>query len=246
MSSFINARKTLSALMFAFVLSLAFVVAAPAHAATNLITNPGFEASSTAAESWNQGNWGTNDAAFVYPVAGHESANAAQVNITTYTDGDAKWYFAPVSVTAGAFYTFSDYYKSNATTSVVIAYYTNANDTEPASNVTVATVPPAADWAPFSIGFSPNSGYAKVTVFHLLSGVGSLSVDDYSLVETAAPADNLFDHGIVSLTFDDGWTSQYDNAFPAMLAANFKATFYLIGTALKNASVPDLFLDSKA
>ena len=39
--------------------------------------------------------------------------------------------------------------------------------------------------------------------------------------------------GIVSLTFDDAWESQYDNALPILEAAGLKATFYFTSVPIE-------------
>ena len=59
-------------------------------------------------------NW-DNTALFTYVNSGYNSGKSGQVQMTAYTDRDAKWYFAPVSVIAGNDYTFSDHYKTDTT-----------------------------------------------------------------------------------------------------------------------------------
>jgi peptidoglycan/xylan/chitin deacetylase (PgdA/CDA1 family) len=41
-------------------------------------------------------------------------------------------------------------------------------------------------------------------------------------------------HGVISLTFDDGWQSQYSNAFPLLQARGMLGTFYVITGYLSN------------
>ena len=41
--------------------------------------------------------------------------------------------------------------------------------------------------------------------------------------------------GLVSLTFDDGWASQYTNALPILQDTNIKATFYIISDAARDS-----------
>ena len=49
-------------------------------------------------------------------------ANAARVNMSGYSSGDAKWHFPHVSVSPGQSYIFSDYSKSNIASYVTIEY----------------------------------------------------------------------------------------------------------------------------
>jgi hypothetical protein len=73
----------------------------------NLILNADMQtstATSSAPDNWTGLGYGTNDRTFTYPVGGPGGVGdkAAQATINSYTDGDAKWVFDPVSVTPGA------------------------------------------------------------------------------------------------------------------------------------------------
>lgn len=158
--------------------SLAQTVSVPPGGG-NLIANPSFEtANGSTPANWNEGSWGTNDAQFSYTTDAHTGSKSANVSMTSYTDGDAKWYADPVSVTPGQNYTYSDWYKSTAVTQVVAAYL-DAN-----GNYTYANLPNAAastSWQQYSASFTAPASTSKVTIFHLLSSVGSLTIDDVSL-----------------------------------------------------------------
>src|SRR6185369_11909577 len=93
----------------------------------NLISNPSLETQTTNGlpADWAKGRWGTNTTTFTYPIAGYQSAKAAQVNISQYTTGDAKWYFKDVPVVPGTAYEFSDYYSSNVTTYITLRFTLN-------------------------------------------------------------------------------------------------------------------------
>lgn len=126
-------------------------------------------------EGWSQGGWGTNDRTHVYPVPG-KTGNGAEVTITTHTDGDAKWYFEPVLVTENAQYTLGDAYKST-TASQLLARYTLTDGTF--SYVFIDNLPSSGgSWVTVSRSVTIPAGVTHVTLFHLISGVGSLTVDD--------------------------------------------------------------------
>lgn len=166
----------------------------------NLLANPSFaSANGSSPADWNKGSWGTNNAQFTYnATSGHTDNYSATVSMTTYTNGDAKWYANPVAVTAGQNYTYSDWYQSNITTHVVVAYidgsgnytYANLND-----------APASTSWMEYGDTFTAPAGTAQVIVYHLVSAVGSLTIDDASLSVTAAtppPANgNLIANGSV-------------------------------------------------
>jgi peptidoglycan/xylan/chitin deacetylase (PgdA/CDA1 family) len=154
---------------------------------TNLIANSSVETVSaedaSQPEGWLQGNWGTNTAAFSYDTAGHTGSRSVKVQMNSYADGDAKWYFTPVAVTAGEKYDFSDYYKSTVPTSLV-AQFDDGNGNY--SYVDMAAVAASGDWVQATAQLTVPAGMVHVTVFHLINSVGSLSLDDASLTPAAA------------------------------------------------------------
>lgn len=129
-------------------------------------------------DQWATGNWGTNSATFSYPVAGVNSSQAAQVEMTSYSDGDAKWYFDDVPVLADQIYTYRDQYQSNVTTRVVVRIKLS-DDSYMYDDV--GTAPAAADWANFNGSFYVPVNAKSVSVFHLIDSVGWLKIDNISL-----------------------------------------------------------------
>ncbi|MFA4960801.1 MAG: polysaccharide deacetylase family protein [Candidatus Pacearchaeota archaeon] len=49
---------------------------------------------------------------------------------------------------------------------------------------------------------------------------------------------NIFEHGAVSLSFDDGWLSGYENALPILVKHDFKGTFYVVSSYLDGKQFP--------
>lgn len=224
----------------------------------NLIQNSGLETSDPASSStpqyWTLGGWGQNDRQGIYPVVGSGFGGpiGARVQISQYTDGDVKWVFNPVNVEPGALYTFSDIYSSTGTTSIVAAL--TSSDGTLTRYITLDTLKPTTVsttsyyWNSTNYKFTIPTGYSKVTVYHALIGVGSLTTDYYSLTQTATADQNLFPQGMVSLTFDDGWSVLYDNALPILKNSNMKATYYLISDTVTDADnlTRDHLLDQTA
>jgi peptidoglycan/xylan/chitin deacetylase (PgdA/CDA1 family) len=103
----------------------------------------------------------------------------------------------------------------------------------------------SATWANFKGQFVVPAGYTNATVFHVLSAVGTLSTDDYSVTTGTTdgnggqpgpitdPASG-FAGGLVSVTFDDGLTSTYVNGLPILVANHINPTLYLISDTLQN------------
>jgi peptidoglycan/xylan/chitin deacetylase (PgdA/CDA1 family) len=147
----------------------------------NQVQNPGLESKSGATPThWQSVKTGTNNAVFTYPVAGHDSTSGARIAITAYTDGDAKWYFDDVPVLGNAPYHFSVYSMSNVS-STIIARYTSTSGA--VSYGTLATAPPSSMWTYTDAYFNVPPDAQSMTVFHVLSGVGTLSIDDAELTQ---------------------------------------------------------------
>jgi peptidoglycan/xylan/chitin deacetylase (PgdA/CDA1 family) len=204
----------------------------PTSSAVNLIKNPSLETADDSGNSplyWNQGGWGTNQTTFTYPVAGNGSEKAAKIEMTQYTSGDAKWYFDDVAVTPGSMYEFSDYYMSNSQTT--LTYRFNLSDGTYAYDD--LGYPAASEsWQQFTKTLQAPASASSLTVFHILNKVGYLTVDDFSLTEV--PVAGALSQGMVSLEFDDGWLTTYQNAIPILNTAGLKSTQYIISGEIGN------------
>ena len=206
----------------------------------NLIANSSLETPGTSGNpsKWNRGGWGTNNRTYTYPVAGH-TGNGAQMDITTYTDGDGKWYFDPIAVTAGDMYTFSYWYKSTAQSNITLRY-TMQDGTITYKGISNPFA--AVNWTQGTFTFIPPTGVQAVTVLHVLNRIGSLTIDDQSLTSGNT---NTFSKGKVSLSFDDGWLNHSTIAQPILDAKNIDGTFYVVSDEMTGAdSVPELILNS--
>jgi len=192
----------------------------------NLILNPGLEENDgTNPTYWLQGNWGTNTAVFSPSVAG-EQGNGANVLMTNFVNGDAKWYFKDVDVTPGVQYTFSDSYMSDVPTRITVQYTLlgggfSYND--------LAYPPVASSWQKVTANLVVPDNVVSLTIFHLIERNGSLTIDNASLTSSIV---QTFGQGMVSLDFDDGWLSTYQNALPILSAAGMKSTQYIISGSL--------------
>lgn len=176
----------------------------------------------TTPKNWGTGKWGTNSPTFQYVSGdGHDGTRSVKVTIARYTDGDAKWMFNSVPLTAGD-YKFTAWYKTNVTPHVVVQYtlsdgteaFSGLPNPEPASNS--ATV-----WQKYSDSFSVPSGVQSVTVFFFLTGNGWVQTDDYSITPYTYPP---FTRGIVTLTFDDGFEGNVNTVLPKLAQKGFKST----------------------
>jgi hypothetical protein len=112
-------------------------------------------------------------------VTGQHGDKAARIDITSFADGNAKWYFANVPVTPGKTYTFSDYYKSDVPTNVV-AQFKMTNGTFSYDVPTQSAASPTS-WSRVLRTFTVPANVVSLTVFHSLAQIGYLITDNFSL-----------------------------------------------------------------
>ncbi|HEX8946997.1 MAG TPA: polysaccharide deacetylase family protein [Candidatus Paceibacterota bacterium] len=210
----------------------------PPPSTDGLIKNGTFETAGTNGLplAWQKGGYGNNTRSLTYPVPG-ESGDGAQVKISSYTSGDAKWFFDPISVAPGI-YTYSDSYKSTVKSTLTVQYHKSDGSY---SWSDMAVLDPSSSFKDATASLVVPDGTKDITVFHLIESVGTLAIDNASLVKAGTstststttpptpPSDsNIFSTGAVTLTFDDGWASQYQNAFPVMKQDGLVGTFYIV------------------
>jgi uncharacterized repeat protein (TIGR02543 family) len=198
-----------------------------ASAGGNLIPNPlmtiADPSNPAAPQDWSIESWGTNSFTSSYLDTGSTGdPNSAEINMTSYTSGDAKWVFAPQNVSQDTQYQFTDHYESNVQTLVNAVFTMSDGSTE----YEIIGIPYASStWTEFSTKFSVPLGAQTVTIYHLIQGVGTLSIDNASL-NTYVPTG--FNRSLVTLTFDDGYASTYTNGLPILQKYGFASTQFII------------------
>ncbi|MBK8078422.1 MAG: polysaccharide deacetylase family protein [Kineosporiaceae bacterium] len=228
--------------------------AAQAATVRNLAPNPSVETrSGTRPSSWVQVTSGSNRRVFTYRSGGaHAGRRYVRTTVTQRTSGVAGWAFAPVAVRSGASYSYRDYYRGSA--SVLRARMTTTK-----GSVLYRTFPASAasrGWRAGGVTFTLPRGVTRLSMERVLTTTGTLDLDDVRLTlrslpatpkppapapapapepTTPAPAPTTpapvpATNGMVSITFDDGLTSQYDNAAPVLASHGLPATFYLISS----------------
>ncbi|MEU7867672.1 polysaccharide deacetylase family protein [Dactylosporangium sp. NPDC049140] len=193
----------------------------------NLIANPSVEtANGTAPSGWSSSTWGTNTTAFSYLSTGHTGSRSVKTQITKYTSGDSKWSPAAVTVTPGQTYQYSNWYQSNADSEIDVEV-TMADGSQ--QYAYLAAAPASAAWAKVGAQYTVPAGATKITVFQVLAKVGWVTADDFSLGEYT-PAQ--LNRALISLTFDDGWKSQYTAGVPLLDKYQTPSTFYLLTSTI--------------
>ncbi len=180
-------------------------------------------------QDWVTNSWGTNTVTFSYLNTGHTGTHSVETTITSYSSGDAKWYYTPQPAQPGAQYKVTDYYEANITSQVVVMITATDGSIH---YLILRHAEPASVWTQYSDTFTTPANTQAMTILHLIQGVGYLITDDY-VVTPYTPVG--FKRGMVSITFDDGRQSQYTDALPILQKHNDKATFYLISGFLNTS-----------
>lgn len=199
---------------------------------TNLIINDSVEQSvNNLPTNWANDSWKVNTGTNSYENTGRTGTHSLKTTITSYSAGDAYWYFDPVAVTPGKTYSFSDYYKSNVDTEIDIMV-NFSNGTSLYYYLGMAASSPN-DWSKFTGEFTMPANAVSVVIYQALAQVGYLQTDDYSLSEYNP---QKFNRSLLSINFDDGWSSVYQNALPILNSYGFKSTQYLLTSMFNDSS----------
>jgi peptidoglycan/xylan/chitin deacetylase (PgdA/CDA1 family) len=148
--------------------------------AGELISNGSLEVAGTNGDpaGWSRGGWGTNTSTYTYSNQGYTDNTAATVAITAYTSGDAKWYYEDVPVTPGQNYRYTSAYRSNIQSELVVRYTMNNSAVLYSF---IATIPNSNNtWSILSHALTPPAGAVSATMFHIINGVGTLTLDTVS------------------------------------------------------------------
>ena len=155
-------------------------------AGSNLITNQSVEQvgpGGTTPLGWTSSSWGSNTPSFSYKTVGQNGTRSLYLRLTNYVDGDAKWAFDPVTVSPGVKYVYTDYYKSDVSSEVVVAYTDSSGNT---SYQWLGTATPSATWKKTGYYFAPPANTLKATVLHVLTSNGYLQTDNFVLATASA------------------------------------------------------------
>ncbi len=189
-----------------------------------VIPNPSMElATNNVPNGWQPAGWGTNTASYTYVNEGHDSAKSTKVTVSQYTNGDAKWFFSPISgLKAGSQYRFTAWYKTNATPHPV-AMFVMADGTERYFGMPIAqpSATSSTVWQKYTDVFSVPEGAVSGSVFMFINKVGWLQTDDYSLTPYSPTG---FTRPLLTLTFDDGHEDNATNALPVLKQYALKST----------------------
>ncbi|QQR52312.1 polysaccharide deacetylase family protein [bacterium] len=177
-------RTNVLRLMAMLVIAVAGINSFTAQAAgPNLINNPSMEQSTSGAPTgWSKGGWGTNTASLSYLTTGCQNGTAClSATVSGYSNGDAKWYFTPITVTPNTQYTFSNWYQSGVATEIDAVW----TSTTGATTYTWLGTPAASTtWKQATYTFTSPANASKLTIYHVIAANGTLKTDNYSFGTT--------------------------------------------------------------
>ena len=164
-----------------------------AVSAANLIQNGNFETADSNSTSiplgWNVNVW-DGTATFTYPVAGNGGGKAISLTATSMNpsgSGGAIWTFPHVTASSNTIYQYTNDYLSDVTSYVTIEF-SNTNGSYSYKWINQPAFA-AGTWAHQVINITVPSTAKSFTVMHGLSKIGSLTIDNVSLV--AMPATKI-------------------------------------------------------
>src|SRR6266542_2176494 len=151
------------------------------HAKTsNLIVNADIERVNWLHQpnNWSHNSWGHNTSRFSVDV-GNNSEHGLKISISDYQNGDAKWYFNPITYITDGQYEYKEGYQST-TTSWLVAEFTLTGSNKKVYQE-LDELPPSASWQNVHVVFMAPTTGGQVTIYHLVKSNGTLASDNFSL-----------------------------------------------------------------
>ncbi len=203
----------------------------------NLIPNPDVETANTPAlpADWSPDNWGENQASLSW--AGGDSISGQKylsVSIQDRTDGDAKWIFTPQKLEPGQWYEYSSKYRSDGRSRLVSLCQFEGGQRQ---FRTLWQSHESKDWETVRFRFySDLYSKCEISILHLLDRKGYLQHDLHSL-KIVPPAE--FEQGLVSVTFDDIWSSAVNEGAAELESRGYTGSFYVTQDYAEKSALPE-------
>ena len=208
----------------------------------NLMPNTSFMSDDgVTVAGWSSFSYGNNQAGFAYiPNNGMPYVHS---QLSDFKDGEAKWQHEPISVSPHQMYQFGAVYRSDAPVDVVAEYTLETGERR---FETLRQLLPAKDWTQFEQQFAIPQAANSVVVSLTLHANGYVDMRESELYNLTKPGPLLWNRPLLSLTFDDGRLSAFNNGASILNKYGYEGTFYLnpsvIDTAdfMSSAQVQDL------
>jgi peptidoglycan/xylan/chitin deacetylase (PgdA/CDA1 family) len=200
-----------------------YLAPTPARHSDNLIQNATLQVSSSNyPDQWTAQQYGDNVSVpgFVETAAGR----FLYVTTAVYKNGSTSWLPAAIPVQAGQYFNFNVNYKSNVSADIVATFLQSNGKYK---FVTLETVMPNNTWATTTDNIEVPKDVTKMSVSVVLHHRGVISTNSYSLYNITDPGSYEWGTPTVSVAFEGGWQSQYNNALSLLQKYKDNGTFYV-------------------
>ncbi|MBF2053332.1 MAG: polysaccharide deacetylase family protein [Candidatus Sericytochromatia bacterium] len=199
----------------------------PPLSAENLLSNGDAES----AEGWTADHWGDLQAQLRRETAddAYDGRHYLAAEVQNFAEGDAKWVHDPVTLAPG-WYEYSAAYRSDGRSRLI---WSCTRPDGSRSFYTGGQTHSSADWQPLRLRFyvSPEQADCAISVMHVLDRNGWQHSDHHSLLPAAA---HPLTRPLVSISFDDIWTSAATAGADLLEARGWKGSFYIAGNYVRS------------
>jgi peptidoglycan/xylan/chitin deacetylase (PgdA/CDA1 family)/FlaG/FlaF family flagellin (archaellin) len=150
--------------------------------------------------------------------------SALQIQSYFAEDGNLKIYVQNVGKSVLRFNPDSSVYVDNTIVSLL-----KVNENAPPPTITLSP----GETGSLIVGFDVASN--SVVNIKIVTSTGISTQTEGPLVfHGSVPGPEPIIHGVISISFDDGYRSQFDNAYPLLVSKGVKATFYIITDCIRD------------
>lgn len=150
-------------------------------------------------------------------------------NIPSGTDGQAGWYMDYFGVDSSKQYIFSTSYILNQAKSTIIAEEVDAGGNIKYTDLVV--LEPTKDKTDKTIVFIPHTTTVKMRFYSQLTSMGSMNIYKESVHHLGGMS---LAEPLISVSFDDGWSSVYTTAKPILDELKIKTTQNIIADSFRS------------
>lgn len=153
----------------------------------------------------------------------HDDTNFLRVTAQNYESGEAKWQTQAIPATAFKQYAVSLTYRTSSPAQLTAEFIRSDGSH---TFAIIQSLPQASMWTTYRGTFEAPSGTEQMVLSATLNANGTLDTKDYTLFATASEPRH-FRRPLVSITFDDGWASDYTNGSRILEQFGYRGTFYI-------------------
>lgn len=197
-------------------------VAQELNGKTNLVANADLRKISPVTKQPDNFFYSVTDPAVSYQFFDEEGQRVLRVSSSNVPTTRPGWIMNSVPVSKGQTYGFSFDYRSTANSEVTLELTTSNGEI---TYVGVRSLDPTNTWQKISGHFTIDIAAITARVIVSQNSAGDLDTRSYQL---SAITSAQLNEPIISITFDDGWKSIYENARPLLKKYGFTSTQYVI------------------